>query len=625
MLKSEPMQKVRIICLETDKGSVVAALHKLGMLELKKSSLEIKDDMPQEYSSEISEMLIKTDGAIQFLKPQPLKKEAHLPMERLFQISRERIRIADKVYSLVETRKQIKEDQTLSDYAGSIAEMFLGTGIHFNKLKSDVLDYRAFTGSRKEIGILEDTVKKLRLDHEFVLKEIGKQSAMLFIAFEKDKSIDEAVKNVKVTELDLGARYLDGTPEEIVRETQEARARNQKRLGDIENELAQISMNHYSSLVNLKEILEIEQSRAEASALFKRTDKTCVIEGWVPVKREADLKAALDSSSSGRYNLENLKTGHDELAPTYLNRPKFLKPFDFLMNFYSTPRSDEIDPTWIFIISFPIFYGLMLSDVGYGILSFLFVTWVTRKTNPEGLVYNTAKVWQLTSVAAIFFGVLSNQYFGIGLNQYFIPGATQFNWFTNVTSLIVLTILFGLTQVGLGFIFGFINNWNHGHKRHAISKIFSLLTLIFGTIAIAGAFFSVVSGTVTIATTVIAIACLIGIVAANPGEAVEITSLITHPLSYLRIMGFGLASVIIAFVIDQAFTPHLGAGIEGILIFIVYLIIFSVLHFLNMILGIFEGAVQSARLNFVEFFTKFYAGGGIKFNPFAYRRVHTEE
>ena len=119
-----------------------------------------------------------------------------------------------------------------------------------------------------------------------------------------------------------------------------------------------------------------------------------------------------------------------------------------------------------------------------------------------------------------------------------------------------------------------------------------------------------------------AIISIFGVILANPWEGVEITSLITHPLSYARIMGFGLASVIIGFLITTAFLPSPGMNI---LLAIFFGIIFLALHFMNMIMGIFEGAVQGARLNFIEFFTKFYKGSGVKFAPFSYKRVHTKE
>ncbi len=100
------------------------------------------------------------------------------------------------------------------------------------------------------------------------------------------------------------------------------------------------------------------------------------------------------------------------------------------------------------------------------------------------------------------------------------------------------------------------------------------------------------------------------------------TSLISHPLSYARLMGFGLASVMTALLIDVVFTPSLSSGI---VVFSLTLVIFILLHFMNMILGIFEGSVQAVRLNFVEFFSKFYEGGGVEFSPFGYKRRYTKE
>jgi V/A-type H+-transporting ATPase subunit I len=95
-----------------------------------------------------------------------------------------------------------------------------------------------------------------------------------------------------------------------------------------------------------------------------------------------------------------------------------------------------------------------------------------------------------------------------------------------------------------------------------------------------------------------------------------------HPMSYSRLLGFGLASVVLSELINMAFTPTLS---NGILPFIVFLVIFIVLHSMNMLLSIFEGIVQGARLDFVEVFSKFYMGNGVKFKPYRFKRHYTKD
>ncbi len=610
------MEKVRIVALEQDKNNVVAALHKEKIIDLRKSKLEIGDDKPAAYSTEISDALIKVNGALQILGKREVRRERHIPLERLLDEVRG-TKAVDRAYGLSNERKSLTEDMAALSNAERIGVAFADIKVDFSRLRSEYLGYRAFEADQKALNAFSKKADA-KGRAEAWISRVGKKS-FIFIAYDKKISIDEMIKDTGMVELDLTAKYLEGRPREMLAEIRSRKARNEKRLKGIEREMQQLGERYYSKMANLGEMLEIELARADASAMFKRTESTFVVEGWIEKRRFDSLNESVLRAAKGRAEVERIE--HDELAPTHTNRPKILKPFEYMMNFYSVQRSDEIDPTWIFIISFPIFYGLMVSDVGYGIASLLFVTYISRKVNPEGLVYNACKIWQLMSIAAIFFGVISNQYFGFQLNQYVIPGATTFDWFKNATSIMGLTILFGIIQIVLGLAFGFINQYNKGHRKLAYSKISSIIVIVSGAIAVS-ALFGLTSGTLPIACAALAVVALLVTAAISGHEASEITNLITHPLSYARIMGFGLGSVIIAFLIDQYFTPSLAAGIP---IFILYLIIFILLHFLNMILGIFEGIVQGVRLNFVEFFSKFYIGNGIKFRPFSLKRVYTKE
>ncbi|MDE1851951.1 MAG: hypothetical protein KGH69_04675 [Candidatus Micrarchaeota archaeon] len=617
MFRTEPMQKVRIVAIDHDKGNVIAELHRLRIIDLRKSRLSLEDDKPLQESQGIAEMLIRVNGALQILKPQPIGTERHIP----FHDMEKEVRGSEslkRIYELSAERKQINDEQQLLSYAERVSSMFSGIRIDFSRLKSEFISYAAIEADSGALRRFMNGSKSLKRA-EVIEKELGKGKHLIFIAYDRKLKIDELIKGKGFNEIDLTARYLEGMPEKAHRNAVNMISKNAERLKQIGKELDELSVRHYSRLVNLQEMLGIEQQRAEASSTFKRTERTFVMEGWIQKKKVQELESVIESVTKGRSYVELLKD--DELAPTYTERPKFLQPFEYLVSFYSTQRSDEIDPTWIFILSFPIFYGMMVTDVGYGVASFLLTSLIIAKTDPEGLMNNVARIWRFMSIFAILFGFLSNQYFGFQLNHY-IFNYQMFDWLKDAPAIIAITIMFGVTQVMLGLLLGFFNNWRRHHKKLAVSRLTSMVTMAFGIIAVSGAFFGAFHGPIVEYSAGIAIVALLATVVLSGQEATEIVNLITHPLSYARIMGFGLASIIIATLINQAFTPRLS---DGIIVFVVYLIIFITLHLLNMILSIFEGMVQGVRLNFVEFFSKFYIGNGIKFRPFGYKRIHTKE
>jgi V/A-type H+/Na+-transporting ATPase subunit I len=613
------MQKVRIICLREARYPVVSGLHKLGVLDLRKSDLAIGDDVPPANYTQISEMLIKVQGALDILGEKPVKVGKLLGESEIDARFGELEGKISSIYARRDEIQSIVEDNKALDNAAATAGYFGSIGIDLGSLTSNILSFTAVVVGDKEFNRFMEHGRKWR-DAEITTNRAGKNRNLIFAAYKKgNESIEEALKGLKGEELDLHAKYLDSTPEKILKSVAAKRAENAASAAKAKKELDAIGHSSHSALAVLKESLSVELARAEVSSTFKRTEKAIAIEGWIPKKRLGELKSFLHKSTVNKFVLEELET--DELAPTLVNRPGFLKPFDYLMEFFSIPRSDEIDPTWIFIISFPIFYGMMVSDVGYGIASFILSQIIIMKTDPEGLMCNTAKIWRMSAIPAIIVGFITDQYFGFSLNPLFTSWKGV-SWLGDITWIIVLTVIFGILQVCLGFVFGAINEMRHGHKKLAISKITSIIALVGGAAAVAGLLFHSLPTGISIDFAVVSIGSIILTGALSGTEAAEITNLITHPLSYARLMGFGLGSIIIAMLIDQAFTPHLSSGI---LLFVAYGAIFIVLHVLNMILSIFEGIVQAARLNFVEFFSKFYKGGGIKYRPFSYRRVYTEE
>ena len=620
VLSTAKMQKIRLLLYYRDRDRVVEFLHEKGVLDMRQSALPLENDTPPDRLTVLSDLLAKVNGAVALL---PARKGKHaarkmrsLPAERLIK------RVAsshyiDSLFEANEKLRELEEEGKALEHAVAVAEMFESTGIDFSHLKSDSLSFSAFTASRKEADAISGTIEN-RKNIEVITRAIDKSTVLFFIAHEKSEQIDDILAGHSINEIDLAAKGLSKTPRDVIISARRKRRADATAASELKKRLLSIDKEKRDELLAFKEMLEMEVERASLPSGFKRTERTFVIEGWLPAKDCDAFSGEITRFTSGRCNVELVQD--DELPPTLYTRPKFLRSFDYLMDFFSTPRSSEIDPTWIFIISFPIFYGLMVSDAGYGIVSFLLATWFTTFTDPEGLVYNTSKVWQIAAFSAIFFGVISNQYFGLQLGGIF-KSMQLFDWMKDINSILVITLLFGVGQVVLGLLLGFINKLREHETRLAFGRLFSIGVVFAGAVAVSGFLFNSFSPQITIYSGIAALAMLVIAAALSGIEATELTNLITHPLSYTRIMGFGLASIIIAFLIDSAFTPTLA---YGILPFIGLLLVFIALHLFNMLLAIFEGIVQGARLNFVEFFSKFYEGGGVKFKPFAFKKKYIE-
>jgi V/A-type H+-transporting ATPase subunit I len=263
-------------------------------------------------------------------------------------------------------------------------------------------------------------------------------------------------------------------------------------------------------------------------------------------------------------------------------------------------------------------------------------------------------VLMYASVSSIIFGILYSEFFGAALPW----PALIFNRHLNIgtvgghppqiTELMILAIWIGILHITLGRILGMVNARKFHHGRHAAKAAIAnagWIGTMWGILLMIWAFYAIplmpdLTGlpvvamglnVAAVAGVALLVAGILGIFQENALELVEIPTIISHVLSYARLVAVGLSSVAIAMVVNYiAIGMMIQPQLEAITPLGVILIIFGVLvlfmgHALNTALGLLGGGLHSLRLHYVEFFTKFYKGGGKKYNPFGMKSKFTEE
>ncbi|HJJ90494.1 MAG TPA: V-type ATP synthase subunit I [Methanocorpusculum sp.] len=415
------------------------------------------------------------------------------------------------------------------------------------------------------------------------------------------------------------------------------------------------------------EVLSSDVERAEAPLRFATTEETFVIDGWIPADQIEPITAGINQATGGRVYITVDDDDVDATAiPVEYNNPSFAKPTELFMDVYARPRYNEIDPTLILAIMFPIFFGLIVGDVGYGIF-FLLLALFARKLaifKGEG-GNNLIKILVGSSISTIFFGLLYSEFLGYALpwqaiifQRHLAIGAEATAHATgpDAMPMLIMSVWFGIGYITLGRIFGMINHYRmeqpSKERSKAILGQFGWISILWGLLILVWSFFSMeqmfgivgmmpdftitpqivpgLSSTVLGGLILVVVGCIL-LAQENILDLMEIPTIISHVLSFCRIAAVGLSSVAIAMVvnylsfgmfIDPAFA-HLDA--VGVVMIIAGVLIFICGHALNVGLGILGGGLHSIRLHYVEFFTKFYVGGGIKYNPFGLKRKFSEE
>jgi V/A-type H+/Na+-transporting ATPase subunit I len=636
----QKMAKIQVIGPKHDLHSAVDFLYNLGSVHLEDATKTISpgDTMlrrsQQGPRADVASALIRVNGMFNLLPELPLSEQlkAQIFGELRWKNDEELVEEANRVIGELEattkelaTRKsdieftltnlnhyeQVIEKLQPLESQIPILEGFEVTVILISRQYKDVLDI-----------IRSALVEITHNQFELMSADIDDATTAAVTVFNKNYSdqVHSFIWSQNVNEVRLPSEFLGKPFDEVLTLVEQQRKQLTAEMGTINDDLTELSKQWHPELAVLKEVLEDRNEELNVFSKFGETDYTFVITGWVPKKQLKKTRDALKEAFEGKVIVNDLIVPQEErdTAPSLYDNPRLVKPFEFLSGLMSAPRYGEIDPTPLLAIVFPFFFGLMVGDIGYGICILAFALIVKKLYSQSNALTQLANIMIICSFPTIFFGYLFGEFFGnFGQMMGWIEPVTingmTLDRIEIIVPMLIFTIAIGVFHILFGLSLGLINAVTRKNKKHTCEKvgmilaITSLVVIILAVIEVIPAIL-VTPGIVMLIVGLPLIMYGGGIVA-----AVDLMSSVGNILSYARLMAIGMASVVLALVANT-----MGSSM-GILA--VGILIAAVLHIVNIILCMFSPFLHSFRLHIVEFYGKFYEGGGIQYVPFKRRTV----
>lgn len=385
-------------------------------------------------------------------------------------------------------------------------------------------------------------------------------------------------------------------------------AKLQKKIEAIRKSMRNLANDYKGFLINAEEFLSEQLEKAEAPLKFASTKSSFLIKGWIPSDDLTLSIEKLNTAAKNRIFVDFEPAKKRDVVPVKLKNPNPVRPFEFFLDLYSYPSYTELDPTLFIFLTFPIFFGIMLGDVGYGIVTLL-LFWILKRKMPKAS--NFFGILMLASFTSIIFGLIFGEFFGFEFMHPVVERSAENKMF------MPLAIAIGILHVNIGLAVGFINEMKSHGIRHAFFAKASWFVLEIGAVLAALSIFKAVNLHWSNGVAVIFLSLIMLFIGEGIKGPIESLSIFTNILSYARLMAIGLSSVILAAIINESAGKMMHTG--GIFM-VLGIVILVIGHIINIMLGLLGSFLHSLRLHYVEFFSKFFHGGAHKYLPFGFRQ-----
>lgn len=372
----------------------------------------------------------------------------------------------------------------------------------------------------------------------------------------------------------------------------------------------------YDYMLSQREKKAAEQRLADSRTAF-------FLQGWIPRNKVGDLRRGLTETVTAVVVETEAPTRDDE-PPVLLHNNRFVTPFEAVTELYSLPSPRELDPTPVMAIFYFVFFGMMLSDAGYGIVLAAVCGLLLLRGHFQGTTAKLIKMIFLGSLSTIFWGVMFGGWFGDLLSglPFFAP--VWFNPLENPMKLLIWSFVFGAVHLMAGMAMQARLLIRSGHVWDALWDV-GLWYVLFGGLLLwflgYGASVALVGAAGLVLTQGRREQGWLKRLGVGLLSLYDITGYVSDILSYSRLLALGLATG----VIGQVVNTMAGLGGSGALGIIMLILILPLGHGFNIAINTLGAYVHAARLQYVEFFGKFYSGGGRAFLPLRRKTRYTAQ
>ncbi|OHB54099.1 MAG: hypothetical protein A2173_06545 [Planctomycetes bacterium RBG_13_44_8b] len=641
------MQKILIASYRTEAKEVLEALQSSGIMQILDAERAIvSKEWPELYTEierpkDIEDIYTKIGSALKFLNkyaPKPTLAEALAP----------RTIVSKKEYILAigtdEVMAILKECDRLINRLRKLGEQQehltgqLNMLLPWEKLDTNLADLEKLEKGAvilglvpiKKFGLAEEKIKDLQAAIEKIGSKNGLAACAVITLKENTAEVYKALRSGEFEAVNL--TQFKGIPAELLKNIQKQLQDIHQQRAALEKQSQQLSKSRLK-LQMLADYYANLLGRERTRLSVPETDQTVLLEGWVKkhdIKKVREILAKFNGTS-----LDLIAPAEGEPIPVEIENNKAIRPFETITRLYGMPQQTNVDPTVFLAPFFAIFFGLCISDVGYGIILTITLWWLLRKVQTGKGALTLFLICGLTTILG---GIITGSWFAdtftalipqqsilySGLNG-IRERLMLFDPMKSPLTFVALALALGYIQIMFGFCIALVNNLLKKNFTAAICDQFVWILFLNNFIVLylaKGKIIPAYFGTISIITAIICAALILlftvrqgpwtGRLGMGLFQLFSTVFYVGDILSYVRLMalgmvsaGFGMAiNVIVKLLMD---VPYAGYMLGGI--------VFAAGHTTNLALSFLGAFVHSLRLQFVEFFPKFFVGGGMDFRP----------